>query len=93
MMASSVEDAKYTGNYTLPLDVNQIKQHFADLMAELEGLPKEEPEESTESGNAEVIAVNAAPVWLKRASVALAVVPVVGLVAVAAIGLGKTLRK
>lgn len=92
-MVSSVEGAKYAGNYELPLDTNQIKQDFANLMVALEDLPEEEPEEIAEPVDAEVIEVSAAPVWLKRASAALAVVPVVGLVAVATIGLGKTLRK
>lgn len=92
-MVSSVENAKYAGSYQLPLDVNQVKQHFADLMIALENLPKEEPEEIPESLKSEVIAVNAAPAWFKRVSAAMAIIPVVGLVAVATIGLGKTLRK
>ena len=92
-MVSSVESAKSADSYELPLDVNQFKQDFADLMVKLENTPEEEPEEIVEPVKAEVVAVNAVPIWLKRVGSALAVIPVAGLVAVAAIGFGKLARR
>lgn len=92
-MVSSVESAKSADSYELPLDVNQFKQNFADLMVKLENIPEEEPEEIAEPVKAEVVAVNAVPLWLKRVGSALAVIPVAGLVAVAAIGLSKLPRR
>ena len=92
-MVSSVESAKSADSYELPLDVNQFKQDFADLMVKLENIPEEQPEEVAEPTKAEVVAVNAAPLWLKRVGSALAIIPVAGLVAVAAIGLSKLPRR
>ena len=92
-MVSSVEDAQCADSYALPLDVNLFKQNFADLMVKLENIPEEEPEEIAEPVKAEVIAVNAVPLWLKRVGAALAVIPVAGLVAVAAIGFGRLARR
>jgi len=92
-MVSSVEDAQCADSYALPLDVNQFKQNFADLMVKLENIPEEEPEEIAEPVKAEVVAVNAVPLWLKRVGSALAVIPVAGLVAAAAIGFSKLGRR
>ena len=92
-MVSSVESAKSADSYELPLDVNQFKQDFADLMVKLENIPEEQPEEVAEPTKAEVVAVNAAPLWLKRVGSALVIIPIAGLVAVAAIGLSKLPRR
>lgn len=92
-MVDSVESAKSSNIYELPLDVNQFKQDFADLMVKLENIPEEEPEEVAEPIKAKVVAVNAAPLWLKRVGSALAIIPVAGLVAVAAIGFGRLARR
>ena len=92
-MVSSVKAAQCADSYALPLDVNQFKQIFADLMVKLENILEVEPEEVAEPINAEVVAVNAAPLWLKCVGSALAIIPVAGLVAVAAIGFGKLARR
>lgn len=85
-MASSVTKAKYTGSYALPLDINQFKRTFADLMVALEGLPEEEPVVKEEK--VEVMAINAIPLWMKRVGSALTILPVAGLVVMTALGLG-----
>ncbi len=89
-MVRSVEEAKYTGNYALPLDMSQFKQTFADLMVALENLPEEEP--AAEPAKTEMVAVNAFPIWLKRVGSALTIIPIVGLAAATLIGIGKSLN-
>ena len=89
-MAESVELAKYAGSYPLPLDVNQFKNDFADLMIALEGAAEDrlEPSENTAS-EPTVVKVNTTPSWLKGAAIVLGGVPLVGLAVLATI---KTVR-
>jgi len=87
-MVNSVNKAKYTGCYSLPLDINQFKRTFADLMVALEGLPEEEPVAETE----QIVAINAIPLWMKRVGSALTIIPIVGLAAATLIGIGKSIN-
>lgn len=92
-MVSSVEEAKCTGDYAAPIDVNRFKQEFADLMVTLENLPEEEPEEASDAEEADVLTIEVVPAWLKVAGAVLAVVPVAGLVVATAIGLRKSYQR